>query len=153
VAGCTSERLALRAGPDHAPIWALAAHVASARVYWLCGVFAEPGAEATPFTEPLNGSGWEDDQSHPRTGEELAWALDSSFEVVRAVLGRWTVDELSLTAERRIGDIVQTHTRASVLNRLFSHDAFHAGDISQLLGTHDAGEIDLWRRMPSRTRP
>ena len=39
-----------------------------------------------------------------------------------------------------------SHTRASVLNRLFSHDAFHAGEISQLLGLHHLPEIDLWRR-------
>jgi hypothetical protein len=31
--------LDLRAGPEHAPLWALAAHVAGTRVYWLCGVF------------------------------------------------------------------------------------------------------------------
>jgi hypothetical protein len=149
VASLTADQLALRAGPDHAPIWALAAHAAGARVYWLCGVFGEPGADRTPFTEPLTGEGWEDDESHPRSGEELAWALDSSFEVVRDVLGRWTVADLALTAERRWGDVVQVHTRASVLNRLFSHDAFHAGEISQLLGLHGLGSIDLWRRTPT----
>lgn len=149
VAGLSAEQLALRAGPDHDPVWALAAHLAGARVYWLCGVFGEPGADTTPFADPLTGEGWEDDPSHPRSGEELADALDSSFEVVRGVLDRWTVEDLVLTAERRFGDTVQVHTRASVLNRLFSHDAFHAGEISQLLGLHDLGSIDLWRRMPA----
>ena len=37
VRGYTTERLALRAGPDHDPVWALAAHVAGARACWLCG--------------------------------------------------------------------------------------------------------------------
>ena len=148
VVGLTPEQLALRAGPDNDPVWALAAHCAGARVYWLCGVFGEPGAERTPFTDPLSGEGWEDDPDHPRSGEELAWALDSTFEVVRGVLDRWTVDDLALTAERRWGDTVQSHTRASVLNRLLTHDAFHAGEISQLLGLHGIGSIDLWRRTP-----
>src|SRR5687767_5942223 len=67
----TADQLAIRAGPEHAPIWALAAHVAGSRVYWLCGVFEEPGAERTPFTEPASGLGWEDDEAHPRSGEEL----------------------------------------------------------------------------------
>jgi hypothetical protein len=58
------------------------------------------------------------------------------------------VEDLALVAERRMGDVVQVHTRASVLNRLFSHDAFHAGEISQLLGLHGIGSIDLWRRLP-----
>lgn len=94
IAALDAERLAIRAGPEHAPIW----------------------------------------------------ALDTSFEVVRDVLARWAV-----TAERRWGDTIQVRTRASVLNRLFSHDAFHAGGISQLLRLHDAGSIDLWRRTPPAT--
>ena len=143
-----TERLGLRAGPEHDPIWALAAHVAGTRVYWLCGVFGEPGADTTPFPDPLDGDGWEDHPDHPRSADELAGALDTSFGVLWGVLGRWTIDDLGLTAARRWGDTTQVHTRASVLNRLFSHDAFHAGEISQLLGLHGLGSIDLWRRTP-----
>ncbi len=29
--------------------------------------------------------------------------------------------------------------------RLLSHDAFHTGEISQLLSMHGLPEIDLWR--------
>jgi hypothetical protein len=45
--------LELRASPDGWPIWAMVGHVVGARVYWLSGVFEEPGAEATPFPDPL----------------------------------------------------------------------------------------------------
>ena len=145
----TEQQLALRAGPDHAPIWALAAHAAGTRVFWLCGVFEEPGAERTPFTEPLSGIGWEDDEGHPRSGEELAWALDSTWEVVRGCLERWSVDDLDRTAARVRDGETRLHSRASVLNRLVSHDAFHGGEISQLLGVHDLPPIDLWVRRPS----
>jgi hypothetical protein len=144
----TDEALALRAGPRHAPIWALAAHVAGTRVYWLCGVFGEPGAGATPFPDP-SGLGWEDDEDHPRSASELVWALDTSWRVIADCLVRWTTDDLETTAERRLKDIVQVHTRSSVLNRLFSHDAFHAGEISQLLGVYEAPPIDLWARRPA----
>lgn len=81
-------------------------------------------------------------------GAHLAWALDASFEVVADVLARWTVEGLSLTAERRWGDTVQVHTRASVISRSPSHDAFHAGEVSQPLGLHEAASIDPWRRTP-----
>jgi uncharacterized damage-inducible protein DinB len=146
----TADELAIRAGPEHAPIWALAAHAAGTRTYWLCGVFQELGADRTPFPSPLTDPGWEDDESHPRSGEELARALDSTWEVVRDCLERWTVDELERTAIRvRADGVRQVHTRASVLNRLFSHDAFHAGEISQLLGVHDLEPIDLWVRRPT----
>jgi hypothetical protein len=138
--------LAMRAGPQQGPIWALAAHVAGARAYWLCGWFGEPGAELTPFPEPLTGIGWEDDESHPRTGEELAWALDSTFAVVQGCLERWKVEDLAAVVGREVGGVRREHSRASVLNRLISHDAFHAGEISQLLGAHGLDGIDLWRR-------
>lgn len=143
------EQLALRAGPEHAPIWALAAHVAGTRVFWLCGVFEQPGAETTPFPEPMSGIGWEDDEDHPRSGRELVTALDSSWRVIAGCLERWTVDDLELTATRRRDGVEQVHTRGSVLNRLFSHDAFHAGEISQLLGLHHLPPIDLWVRQRS----
>ena len=141
----TSEELAIRAGPEHGAIWQLAAHVAGTRTYWLCAVLDEPGADRTPFAS-LSDEGWEDDPEHPRSGEELAWALDTTFTVVRECLERWTPDDLAVTADRTFGGITVVHTRASILNRMFSHDAFHAGEISQLLGLHHLPEIDLWRR-------
>jgi uncharacterized damage-inducible protein DinB len=148
VRGLTVEQLALRASPRHSPIWALAAHVAGARVYWLCGVFGEPGADTTPFRDPFAELGWEDDETHPRAADELGWALDSTWAIVAGCLERWTAAMLDETFERRYGEAVQRNTRASVLNRMFTHDAFHAGEISQLLGAAGAGEIDLWRRTP-----
>ena len=148
VTGLTAEQLAIRAGPNHDPIWALAAHTAGTRVYWLCGVFEQTGSAATPFTDPLSGLGWEDDPAHPRSGEELAWALDSSWEVIRECLDRWTVDSLQETKVRDYGGVRRVHTRASVLNRMFTHDAFHSGEISQLLGLHGLTPIDLWARQP-----
>ena len=147
VADLDERALALRAGPGHDPIWALAAHTAGARLYWVCGVFEQPGAETTPFGDPLSSFGWEDDKDHPRSGAELAWALDSTWAVIAEVLGRWTTDDLDRTAVRMTMDgTPQVMTRASMLNRLHSHDAFHAGEISQLLGLHDLPPIDLWRR-------
>lgn len=142
----TPEQLALRAGPNHDPIWALVAHLAGTRTYWLCGVFGEPGAEATPFTDPATGMGWEDEPDHPRSAEELAWALESTWAVVADCLARWTVDTLGQTAVRRNGDKVQVHTRASVLNRMFSHDAYHVGEVCQVLGVNGLEAIDMWAK-------
>jgi uncharacterized damage-inducible protein DinB len=142
-----ADQLALRAGPEHGPIWGLAAHVAGTRVYWLCHIFGEPGAATTPFTDP-SGMGWEDEPDHPRSGQELAGALDATWAIIATTLDRWTIEDLEKTAERRRGDVIQVHTRASILNRLFSHDAFHAGEISQLLGLHELPPIDLWARRP-----
>ena len=39
---------------------------------------------------------------------------------------------------------LQVHTRASVLQRLFSHDAYHCGELSQTLGILGLPQVDLW---------
>ena len=145
----SDEQLKLRAAPDKWPMWAIAAHTAGARVYWLCGVFKESGAETTPFTDPLSGVGWEDDESTPRGSKELVFALESSWKIIERSLERWTPSMLGEEFTREIGGKTQRHTRQSVLMRLLSHDAFHTGEISQLLSMHGCPEIDLWR--PSTT--
>ncbi|HKY52042.1 MAG TPA: DinB family protein [Candidatus Limnocylindria bacterium] len=138
----TDEQLALRAGPHHSPIWALAAHTAGGRVYWLCGVLKEPGAETTPFIDPSSGFGWEDEPEHPRTATEIVGALESSWRIVAACLERW---DLPMLEQEFTRGATQRHSRQSVLLRLLTHDAFHSGEISQLLGANGIGEIDLWR--------
>ena len=142
----TAEQLAISAGPDHGPIWALAAHCAGTRTYWLCGVLGEPGAETTPFPDPLSGLGWEDEPDHPRSAEELVMALETTGAIIERCLDTWTTDMLEVEFERRFGDVRQLHTRRSILLRLLSHDAFHSGEISQLLGVNHLPPIDLWAR-------
>jgi len=148
--GRTAEDLALAAGPDQAPVWALAGHVAGARVYWLCGVFGEPGAGTTPFHDPFAG-GWEDDLSRPRAAEELVEAFDSTWRVIEGCLERWTPAMLGEEFRREIGGRVQLHTRESVLLRLITHDAYHAGEIAQVLGVHGRAPLELWPAMPAST--
>jgi uncharacterized damage-inducible protein DinB len=138
------EQLALRPDPERWPIWATVGHTAGARVYWLCGVFGEPGADQTPFTDAASGIGWEDDLDHPRAAAELVWAMDSTWQIVASVLERWTPASLSETVVRDSAGRKSVHTRASILNRLITHDAYHAGELSQTLGIHNLRQIDLW---------
>jgi len=80
IGALSAEHLELAAAPNLWPIWATTAHVAGARVYWLCTVFKEPGAEHTPFADPA-ADGWEDDLSHPRRSDELVIRRDAGFLV------------------------------------------------------------------------
>jgi len=145
-----AEQLAWRPGPDMWPIWALAGHLAGARVYWLCSILKEPGAASTPFTDPT-GDGWEDHPSEPRRADEVVFALRSSWNIVDGCLRRWTTEMLLAEFERVRNDVVQIHTRQSVLIRLITHDAYHCGEISQILGTHGRPGIDVWSGL-SRVR-
>ena len=133
--------LNLRASPEGWPIWAIVSHLAGCRVYWLCGVLKEPGAESTPFPD-ASGYGWEDDLDVPRGSDDLMFAVESSWQIVESCLTRWTPEMLSEVFMREGAGGVQRHTRQSVLTRIVMHDAFHSGEVSSLLGAHGLASMD-----------
>jgi uncharacterized damage-inducible protein DinB len=144
LAPLTAEQLALPILKPEWPVWASVSHLAGTRVYWLCHIFKEPGAETTPFNDP-SGFGWEDDLSHPRGADELVHALESSWKIVERALATWTPEMLDEEFRRPVGGKVQLHTRQSVLIRMMTHDAFHSGEVSLVLGHHGLGAIEPWR--------
>jgi uncharacterized damage-inducible protein DinB len=145
VGAMSDEQLAVSPAPDRWPIWATVGHTAAARVYWLCGVLGEPGADTTPFIDPWSGEGWEDDLDHARGAAELVTALDTTWVIVDRCLDQWTPAMLQETVERLRGDQRQVHSRASIVQRLLTHEAYHCGELSQTLGIHGLPQIDLWR--------
>jgi uncharacterized damage-inducible protein DinB len=145
VGAMTDEQLAIESGPDRMSIWATVGHTAAMRTYWLCGVVGEPGADGTPWPDPNNDPDWADEPDHPRTAAELVGALTTTFAIVDGVLDRWTPEMLDENIERRYLDQVQIHSRASILQRILTHEAYHSGELSQTLGIHGLPQIDLWR--------
>jgi uncharacterized damage-inducible protein DinB len=145
VAAMTDEQLAITQGPDRFPIWAVVGHTAAARVYWLCEIVGEPGAERTPFFADGSTIDWADDLDHPRSADELAKGLDTSFSIVEGCLDRWTFEMLADPIQREYSGTPQVHTRSSILQRLLTHEAYHCGELSQTLGVHGLPQIDLWR--------
>ncbi|HLY14160.1 MAG TPA: DinB family protein [Candidatus Limnocylindrales bacterium] len=143
VGAMTDEQLAIRPSPDGWPIWATVGHTAGGRVYWLCTILGEAGADETPFAGGVDG--WEDDLGHPRSATELVLALETTFRIIDRCLDRWTPAMLEERVERAYGQTRQVHTRASIVQRLFSHDAYHCGELSQTLGIAGLPQIDLWR--------
>lgn len=143
IGAMSAEQLAIRPSPERWPIWATVGHTAGMRVYWLCDVVGEPGADSTPFTDAAN-AGWEDELDHPRSAGELVDALDSTWRLIDRCLGAWTMDMLADEFRRKHDDAIQVHTRGSILQRLFSHEAYHCGELSQTLGIHGLPQIDLW---------
>jgi uncharacterized damage-inducible protein DinB len=147
--GMSAEELALAATPadstssTHWPIWAIAAHTAGTRVYWLCTVIGVPGVETTPFAE-MGDEGWEDDLDHPRTADELVAAWTSTWGIIERALDTWIPADLDLTVERPSGEKVVHLTRRSLLIRMMVHEAYHAGEIALIQGIHGRPELDLW---------
>jgi uncharacterized damage-inducible protein DinB len=143
----TTEELALKASPEGWPVWALIAHLAAGRVYWLCVVCGEPGLETTPFPDPAT-EGWEDHLDEPRTAPELAAAIDSSWVIAQSCLETWTPEMLDVSFTRTRNGLLEHHTRASVLTRIVMHDSFHGGEISLLLGARGLPSLDPWEPPP-----
>ena len=143
IASLSPEQLALKPAANLWPIWATTAHLAGVRVYWLCTILKEPGAEATPFDNPT-GEGWEDDLTHPRDSRELTSALESTWRIVQRCLERWTPEMLQEEFRRERDGNIQIHSRQSVLMRLITHDGYHCGELSQTLGIHGLKELDIW---------
>jgi uncharacterized damage-inducible protein DinB len=145
VGAMSDEQLAIRPAAERWPIWATVGHTAGTRVYWLCTVLGEPGADATPFPDLTDDNGWEDDLDRPRRADELVLALDTTWAIIDRCLDRWTPAMLDETVERTYGDQRQLHSRASIVQRLLTHEAYHCGELSQTLGIHGLPQIDLWR--------
>lgn len=56
----------------------------------------------------------------------------------------WTLDMLEEEMCREDYGPEWVHTRGSVLQRVFSHDSFHCGELSQTLGFEGLPQVDLW---------
>jgi uncharacterized damage-inducible protein DinB len=147
VRGLGEADLAIPAGSHGWPIWAMLGHTAGGRTYWLCRVVGEPFPDGLPF-DPTSDDDWSDDLDHPHPAAEVIAALEASFLVVDRILDEWTPEGLSEEVERAYGDVRQVHTRASILQRLLTHEAWHAAEMSAALGAHGLPEIDLWRADP-----
>jgi uncharacterized damage-inducible protein DinB len=149
VRAMSAHELALHAPPDDPmssaswPIWAILGHTAGARVYWLSTVMGLPGADDTPFGDAA-GSGWEDDLGRPRTAEELVVAWTTTWAMVDRALDEWTIGMLDEPVVRGRGPTAQRFTRRSILMRLITHEAYHAGQIAVIQAIHGRPQIDLW---------
>ena len=143
IGAMSDEQLTIRPSPERPPIWATVGHTAGNRVYWLCTVIGEPGADSTPFSVG-DEEGWEDDLDHPRTAAELVMALETTWAIIDRCLESWTPAMLEEEAVRTYGGERQVHTRSSIVQRLLTHEAYHCGELSQTLGIAGLPQIDLW---------
>jgi hypothetical protein len=153
----TDDDLNLPVPPRGWPIWAVVAHTMGTRVYWLCGVLKQPGAELTPFDQETvtEGLGWEDHLDTPRSREDLIRAIDSTWQVVAGWLQRWSPDRLKETYPREGRSGRQWHTNPSIFMRLLSHEGYEIGQVAMSLGLRGREVIDIWRDVVGEppTRP
>lgn len=148
VRGLPPEALALRTAPSQWSVWQLAAHIAGSRAYWFHDALGEGDAAVRDLfrvemtTVPglsLDDAGWEDDEDHPRSAEELVDGLTRSWDLVEGCLRRWGPEELAVS----IVTPSRSHHRGWVVWHVLEHDVHHGGEISQILGSHGLRGLDL----------
>jgi len=151
VSELTVEQLALpaighapRPTAERWPVWATVGHTACQRVFWLCDFLGEPGAETTRFTNAAFDCPGDDDLENAWNADELVDALESTLRIVENCLDSWTIDMLTEEVRRPDFGPDWVHSRGSVLQRVFSHDVYHCGELSQTLGAAGLRQIDLW---------
>ena len=144
VSGLTAEQLALQPSPGQWPLWATLGHLACQRVFWLCDFAGVPGKETTPFTNAAYDCPGDDDLENVLSGEQLASALASTFAVVERALDTWTLESLSEVIRRPDFGPDWVMGRGEVLARVFSHDVWHAGQVSQTLAANGLPRLDVW---------
>ena len=144
VAGLTDEQLALKPTPERWPLWATIGHTACQRVFWLCDFAGEAGADTTRFTNAGYDCPGDDDLENVLNAAQLTEALDSTFRIIDGCLDRWTLKMLDEVLRRPGWDDSWVHTRGAVIQRVFTHDAYHVAEVNGVLGAAGLPQVDLW---------
>lgn len=144
VGGLSTALLALKPGPDGWPLWATVGHLACQRVFWLCDFAGAPGADTTPFTNAAYDCPGDDDLENVLSAERLVAALDSTYRIVERCLDTWSASALEETIARPDFGPDWVLRRGEVLQRVYNHDVWHAGQVSQTLAANGLPRLEVW---------
>jgi hypothetical protein len=144
VAGLSDDDLATPVAPDRWPLWAVIGHLACQRVFWLCDFVGEPGADATPFANAAWSCPGDEDLDNVLNAEQLVRALTSTFAIVDRVLDTWSLESLGQEIDRSDLEPGWVHTRGFVIERVHSHDLWHAAEANEILTRLGRAQIDPW---------
>ncbi|HUS15309.1 MAG TPA: DinB family protein [Chloroflexia bacterium] len=133
VAPLGPEQLALRVGPEQRAIGLLAAHIIAARASWFGRIMGEGDAAFAAMRA------WDDVDPPMQTGAELAAGLDTSWQVIAAALGRWTVADF----DARFHTGRRERTRQWIIWHVMEHDLYHGGELFLTCGLHGLPVPDL----------
>lgn len=76
--------------------------------------------------------------------EFLVSALGSTFRMVETCLDSWSVASLADEIRRPDFGPDWVHTRGAVIQRVFSHDVWHMGQVSQTLSKNGLQRLEVW---------
>jgi hypothetical protein len=144
VSGLGVEELAWSAAPGRWPLWAVVGHAACQRVFWLCDFAGEAGATSTRFTDAAWNCPGDDDLVNALDADQLVEALTSTFAIIDGVLSRWTIEGLAEELRQPTWGDDRRQTRGAVIQRVYSHDVWHAAEANEILTRHNLTGFDPW---------
>lgn len=130
-------------GPGRWPLWAVVGHLACQRVFWLCDVAGERGADSTPFTNAAWSCPGDEDLVNFLDAPALTAALTSTFAIVDRVLDSWDTDSLDEVVGGQLGE-EWSRTRGFIVERVFAHDCWHAAEANEILTALGRPPVDPW---------
>jgi len=136
LAPLSSEELALRVAPHLRSVGENVAHIISGRVSNFL-VMGEAGAEMALLEQ------WDVPGAPLRSAAELVSGLESTWQMIRAALVRWTPANLDDDIVDVQNDKTYHFTRQSIIWSTIKHDLHHGGEISLTLGAHDVEALAL----------
>ena len=115
------------------------------RVFWLCDVFGEPGAEETPVHDATRPAGRTTSRTRGRSRSSSAPG-SRRWRVVEGCLDRWTPAIARASAVRRDGRPADRgpHPPVDPACGMINHEAYHLGEINLALGANGREPIDPW---------
>lgn len=144
VAGLSDEQLLQRPSAERWPLWATIGHLACQRVFWLCDFGGAPGADTTPFTDAGHMCPGDDDLEHVLGAAELVAALEATSRIVEWCLDHWTVESLPDVIRHPEWGADWVRSRGGVIQRVFSHDIHHCGEVNETLTRTGLPLLDIW---------
>lgn len=140
IAPLTAEQLALRPAPHLRSIADNVEHIVGARARWC-------DAQVTGLGDQTFAAfaGWDRPDAPERDAAELAHGLEHTWSVLANALGQMTLADLERTYPNDHPEPGEPEalTLRWVLWHLVEHDMHHGGEISQLLGMHGLGGLDI----------
>lgn len=137
-ADLSSTHLSFRSTSDMRSVGELGWHIADGRVDWFRRIGAPASGELQALIEGR-------DSKPPASYEanDIVRWLDSTWKMIHATLGQWTVDDLDVTFDHPYHDKVFAVSRQWVIWRIMAHDIHHGGQFSELLAMQGVVPLEL----------
>lgn len=134
----TPEHLVLPAGHRSWSIGMIIQHMIADRVWWFQVWMGEGDPALAPIAhwDPNDAEG----ENRPLTSPELTSALESTWQMIKTALSRWTAADLAqifsppsaMSAEEQ--KAFGPWTRQEIIWHVLEHEITHGGELSQVLG-------------------